>query len=792
MKNRIFIKLLFLIVFTLSAANSDEFIIESSEIELLNKGEITKARNGVKIISNDGIEITARNLVYNKQKLILKINGNVKIIDKKNKIISSGEEFVYYKNDEKIISKGLSKTKINNNYFLESENLIYDRSSSIVYSEDKSKIEDLNNNIFFAEKFKLNTETSILKAKNLSLFDSTKNEYFLNFAVVNLNENKFLGSDIFIDFEDSLFGNSENNPRLKANSMISENNETKIYKGNFTTCNQKENKCPAWSISAENVTHKRKEKKIEYKNAWLKIYDKPVLYFPYFFHPDPTVKRQSGFLMPTFQSSNNSGTSLQIPYYKVISERKDLTFYPRLFFDNEILLQTEYRQANKNSGAIVDFSINKDSSATKNHFFADYSLQNENKNIVFHLERVSNDTYLKENNIKSLIFNDDSSLHSYINYSTMNDDSTLEINFEVYENLNKDKSSRYEYILPNFDYEKILNDSNDIKGELVLNTRGYNKNYNTNIDESVLINDLLLDSFVYPDSGIDGLQNSYKFLLRNLNSNANNSENFREGEDNKLLSSIILESKLPLKKENELFNNYLTPKFSLRYSPNSTKNNSKSDEAMIYEDLFSLDRIDDTGVEGGESLTIGIEYSSKNKQNKDFLNLSIGNVLRLKENPDLPKLNNLYDKRSNFIGSLEIIPSEFFNLSYDFSIDNKLESSNYDLIKADISINNFVTSFEFLEEDNYLNQTSYAKNKTKYKFSDNYSVSFETSKDLDKDITDYYNLIYEYENDCMTAAIEYNKNYYSDGNLKPEENLLFSIKIIPFGKINSPSLNKAK
>ena len=55
---------------------------------------------------------------------------------------------------------------------------------------------------FFAEKFKLNTDTSILKAKNLSLFDSTKNEYFLKFAVVNLNENKFLGSDIFIAFED--------------------------------------------------------------------------------------------------------------------------------------------------------------------------------------------------------------------------------------------------------------------------------------------------------------------------------------------------------------------------------------------------------------------------------------------------------------------------------------------------------------------------------------------------------------------------------------------------------------
>jgi LPS-assembly protein len=112
------------------------------------------------------------------------------------------------------------------------------------------------------------------------------------------------------------------------------------------------------------------------------------------------------------------------------------------------------------------------------------------------------------------------------------------------------------------------------------------------------------------------------------------------------------------------------------------------------------------------------------------------------------------------------------------------------LLKANININNFVTSFEFLEEDNYLFQDSYLKNNTKFSFDSNNSIGFGTSKNLDKDITNYYNLIYEYENDCLTAAIEYSKNYYTDGSLKPEENILFSIKIIPFGKINSPSLAK--
>ena len=79
---------------------------------------------------------------------------------------------------------------------------------------------------------------------------------------------------------------------------------------------------------------------------------------------------------------------------------------------------------------------------------------------------------------------------------------------------------------------------------------------------------------------------------------------------------------------------------------------------------------------------------------------------------------------------------------------------------------------------------------TKFNFNSSNSIAFETSKNLDQNITNYYNLIYEYENDCLTAAIEYNKSYYTDGDLKPEENIIFLIKIIPFGKISAPALVK--
>ncbi len=790
MKNKLLINLFLIIFFYQNILNAEIFNIESSEIKILDKGNITKATNGVKITSNDGLEITGKELIYNKKDSVLKIFGNVVLNDKKNDIITEGEKYIYFKNEEKILSIGKSKSNIKNTYYLEGNDLVYERSLSEIYSDKKTKIEDSQNNIFFTEKFRFNLITNLLKAKNLSLFDNKKNQYYLNFALVNLKDNKFLGSDISIDFEDSLFGNNENNPRLKGKSLISEENNTTVYKGSFTTCNQKDNKCPPWSIYAEEVIHKRNEQKVEYKNAWLKVYDKPVLYFPYFFHPDPTVKRQSGFLMPSFQTSNNSGTSVQIPYYKVISERKDLTLLPRLFFGNEILLQTEYRQANKDSDFLLDFSVNKDSNSMKEHFFADFSSNKQNQTLNLHLETVSDDTYLKKNNITSPIIDDNSSLHSYIDYNSFSKNSSFGLSFEVFEDLDKKKTDRYEYIFPNFSYEKYLYTNKDIDGDLTFNAIGFQKNYNTNTDETVLINNIKYSSFSKINSSIDGLLTNYKLLLRNINSSSENSDTFKNGDNQQLLSTIILETKLPLKKENRNSTSLLSPIFSARYSPNSTKNNSDLNKSITYDSIFSLDRIDDTAVEGGESLTLGLEYSLIKKENQKFIGLSFANVLRVDENPDLPRLYGFSEKRSDFIGEFDFIPSKFFDLNYQFSLNKKLNESNYNLIKTNININNFVTSFEFLEEDNYLNQDSYLKNNTKINFNNNNSIGFGTSKNLDRDITDYYNLIYEYENDCLTAAIEYNKSYYTDADLKPEENILFSIKIIPFGKISSPTLTK--
>ena len=99
-----------------------------------------------------------------------------------------------------------------------------------------------------------------------------------------------------------------------------------------------------------------KTKQLIYDHAVLEVYDIPIFYYPKFFHPDPTVKNKSGFLQPRLNNSKILGSSIYLPYYKVINVNKDYTFKPTIF-DKDIMLQNEYREVNKNSEFEIDYAF---------------------------------------------------------------------------------------------------------------------------------------------------------------------------------------------------------------------------------------------------------------------------------------------------------------------------------------------------------------------------------------------------------------------------------------------------
>ena len=796
MLKKIFYIIIFIII-TSTQSIAEEFFFEGNEILILEKGNKLKSIDGVKVTSSDNIIITGQRFEYDKIKKYLILEDKVKIEDQNNRIIIEANKVFYDRINEKIISYGKTKISIDNEYIIESENIEFNRKSKKIFTDTETKIEDPDKNIFITESLIFLTDAKILKGKKVSIkYLDGNTSYFENFFG-NLVTKEFFGKDAKFLFKKDSFGNQANDPRLYGNILESNKDKTKLSKGVFTTCKKRDG-CPPWKVKAENVIHDKKNKQINYKNAWLELYDKPILYFPKFFHPDPTVKRQSGFLIPTFGDSGNAGSSLQLPYFKVISDNKDLTFTPRIFENKNILLQNEYRKVEKNSNHISDIGVfssmmSGDQQSSKSHLFSNtkYTFDENFFNESFlelNIETVSNDTYLKKYNLSSPLIKDNNTMHSFIDFNGYTETSSFSVNVEAYEDLSTIGNDRYEFIYPNISFNKDLNNNFNFPGDFTFSSNMYQRQYETNRYQQSLVNEIRYSS--NEKFYKSGLVSGSIFKLKNPNLRNKIGSKNESKTRNQLLSQLMYNISYPLKKQSELSNNIFKPILSLRYSPNMTKNISNEDLRLNVSNINSFDRMfGSDGIEGGQSATIGFEYKKSDLNGNEKVNFDLFQVLRDKENKDLPIKSSLDQKYSDIIGRLKLNTNNNLNFQYNFMVDNNLDDTNLNSILAEFKVNNFVTNFEFLEERNFAGSKSFISNSTYFKFNNKNSISFSTRKNKEIDLTEFYNLVYQYENDCLKAALEYKKAFYTDGDLKPEEELFFSITIIPFTKLNTTNLN---
>ena len=470
-----------------------------------------------------------------------------------------------------------------------------------------------------------------------------------------------------------------------------------------------------------------------------------------------------------------------------MAENKDITLAPRFFNDDKFLLQSEFRQKNKNSDHIADISqFISNEKSSKGHLFYNLKKNYQSKNfddieLDIKLEQVSDDTYLKAYKIESPIINNTSSLINSFGIDLYRENQTISTNLDVYEDLSKTNNDRYEYV-PNFSFSKIISDNYSFR------SNGYYKNYNTNITEKVIINSLEFNSISKYFN--NGLVNEKKFQIKNINSEAKNSKKFKNKDTSSLVPTFQTNYTFPLQKQSEKFSKIITPKFSLKVSTPHTKDVSKDDVKINYDNIYDINRLGSDEInEGGISATYGYEYTKIDKSNlSQKIKFGFANNLRLSQNKDLPANTNLGDKVSDFVGLIEYNPSQNIKLDYNFSLKNNLADQNYEIFGFEYYLKNLSTKFEYLNENNSNLKTSYLQNETRYTFNDNNSLIFQTRENKEKNFTEYYNLIYQYQNDCLTAGVEYNKEYYSDQDLKPSENLFFKISIIPFGGFNTPNL----
>ncbi len=782
----------------LNLYSDDQINFDVSEIEILDGGNKIVGKNRGTITTNDGIIIQADEFEFDKVKNILKAKGKIVIEDKLNNYNFFAKAITYFKNEEKIEIQGKTEAMIGNNYNFKTENISIFREQMIISSDVGVKILDNKNQTRYEiGKFSYSLNDEILKGEDF--FINTKynqpfsDKYFFKSAVFNLKNQTYIAQDININFKKDIFGNENNDPRFKGTSSSSKNGVTTINKGIFTSC-KKNDGCPPWTIQADKIIYDKDKKQINYENALIKVYDIPVLYFPKFFHPGPTVNRQSGFLIPHINNSNILGTSLQIPYFYAFSQNKDFTFRPTIFDKDILMFQNEYRQQNKNSFFISDFNIvdgyksNKSNEKnTLTHLFTKYQIDLDLENFIesslnISFQKVNNDTYLKifDTNIVNTDLKPDNfdTLTSEIDLNIENKEFALRTGLTAYEDLSKPNSDRYQYVLPYYDFSRsFFNNNNFASFDFV--SQGDNILKDTNSLRSRMINNLNIRSYDYFSE--NGFKNNINFYLKNTINAGKNHTEYNSSPQIKFKNIIELVSSFPLINSSENFTDYLNPKISLRVNPSDMKDYKNENRQINNDNLFDINRLGLTDtLESGQNLTLGFDYKKERINNiNKYFEFKLGKVLRLKSNDNIPSNSTLDKKNSNYFGKLTNNLNNNITFNYEFSINHDLDEIQYNSFGTTITNNNFITTFNYIEEDGVIGSTNILENETTFNFDDRNFLSFRTRQNREIDLTEYYDLIYEYKNDCLVAGIKYNKTYYKDRDLQPTEDFMFSIKLIP-------------
>ena len=852
-----------------NAYSVDPFNFDVTEIEILNNGNTIKGLKKGTVKTNDGITLTADTFIYDKLSNILTADGNVEIIDpiqnlkiysdnavyrKNEEIITTnqnskaiygvgklmyaysfelnrnrntlnardnveikntiddylitGDDFTYFKNSEKIISKGKTSANIKSKYKITSKNIIYLINEDNLSSDYKTKIEDQDSQLYFIERFNYQINQEILKGEKILIITNynlpNSDKFFFESAIINLKNKEFLAKNTKINIHKNVFDVSENDPRLKGVSSSGNNNITLVNKGVFTVC-KKNDDCPPWSIEANKIKHDKTKKQLIYDNAVIKIYDFPVFYLPKFFHPDPSVKRQSGLLKSQINNSDVLGSSVTTPYFIEISENKDLTLSPTWFDTDTEMISAEYRQANKNSNFLADigFVNGYQSYTTKkknslSHLFLQFNKDLNLKKYIssdleVSFEKISGqhtylevfDQYMTKSEVRPEDF---STLDKHVKLSLSHENYNFSGGIQSYENLDQaNKNDRYSYNLPYYSFNKsIIQDFVD--GNFSFSSSGNNYLKNTNQIETNIVNNLSFSTLDYITNL--GFKNNFGVNFKNLNSLGKNNNKYKSSPQVELLSLYNFDLSFPLIKDNEKTKNLLTPKLSFRFNPSDMKNYSSSENIIDANNAFAINRFGlSDSFESGRSLTLGIDYKKEKKNNRknsneieninNYFEAKLATVLRDKEEKFIPNKSSLNRTTSNLFGSINAKFTDNFNIGYNFSLDNDYTTLEYNEISPTFTLNNITTTLNFIETNGERGDTNVLATEISYNLDGSNSLQFKTRRNRKIDLTEYYDLVYQYKNDCLAAGIKYKKTYYSDGDLKPKEDLLFTITLFP-------------
>ena len=216
----------------------------------------------------------------------------------------------------------------------------------------------------------------------------------------------------------------------------------------------------------------------------------------------------------------------------------------------------------------------------------------------------------------------------------------------------------------------------DLKSELLI------KNYDVDKQIDVISNEFNWISNSWVNKF--GFENEFLGLIKNVNYEAKNASDYKtDGSVSEFYGALGFKSELGLFKFTE--NNKLNvfkPKLLVKISPNDSRDISNEKSILSYSSLYKLNKIKTIDkLDTGSNISLGFDFKvnnlSKNNEIKnEQFKFSLGQIISLEENRDMPSRSTLNEKMSDFIGEASINFNENLKLTNSFLVDQNLESFN--------------------------------------------------------------------------------------------------------------------
>ena len=741
-----------------------------------------------------------------------------------------GKKIIYTNDNNLIVAQGGAYAKDQSGKEIFADKITYNKKKANIKSEGKSIYADNRGNKLFADNFYYDINLKTIDAKNnVKYIDKDGN--LLNFSSLKYYEEleKGIGQDLRAKLTDkSTMEGAEAEFDNKLGTV------TLLKKNSYTPCENKENStktileiCPDWSIDTTKTTHDKNEKMVYHRNAVLKIKNIPVFYTPYFSHPDPSVKRKSGFLPPSVKNFTDLGQTIKTPYFWAINDNRDLTFTPIYYFDENSIFLTEYRQQNEKSKFYIDSSytqgyknINKKDNSgneikrtdgARNHLFFNFlgsyeDLLFSKNDLEVNIQRISQKNYLNVNQINTEhVKQDMTSLNNNIIFNSYGGSQRVKIESNIYENLNiEEKNLKYQYTFPSIEYGNYFNKFDQLVN---ISSSFAAKNLGTNSNQAYFTNQINSESEIKLLDFLPGVANVFKTSTKNINVQNQNISDSKENFNSDTYLTLGVENSLPLMKINKNTEETLTPKIFTKFTTGSMTNANSLDKMLTYQDIYSMNRMSSiTNPETGGDIGYGIDYNIRKKNNLSEVYMdgtfSIGQVIKKKKLKEMPENSSLANTSSDFVGNVSFFYDgkieekisqtaylkKGLNINYGYTVSNDLNK----ILKNDIDISYADTkntwSSKYYETHDISNE-QYIDIKYDRKIYDDFTFATGVRKNIQDSFTENNFIGIAYETDCIKISLNLAKTFYQDEDLKPSNNFTLSLVLKPFGSPISPDLS---